>query len=885
MPSDPRTFAVDCVLRDGGSIHVRAIRPDDKQRLVDHFGRLSARSVYYRFFSAKKMLSDDELRMFTDLDFKSRVALVATLGEADDERIIGVGRYARLDVPPGEPVRAEVAFAVADEHHGRGIASLLLEQLAEIARPDGIEEFEADVLGENNRMLSVFARSGYRVRRTLDSGFFHLTFPTAETEESLGAQERRERAAAAASVSVFLQPRSVAVIGASAEAGSPGATLLRNLHGCGFRGPIYAIHPDRAEIAGFSTHARLDAVGEPIDLAIIAECDIDAAVADCAGAGVRGVVVLPFVGGAPTAAAADAAARRLTQRVRASGMRMVGPHCMGVLNTDPQVSLNATVASFWPPAGNVAMLSQSDPLGLALADRLAEHGIGLAHFVSVGDKADVSSNDLLAYCATDARTGVIALYLENFGNPRKFARLAPEIARAKPIVAVKAGRSIATPGGDDAAVDALFEQAGVIRTDSVAELFGVTSLLSAQPVPAGNRVAVVTNARSLGMLFADTATANGLVLAALGDGASSALREQPPAAGPARNPLDLSASATPEQFERALTALGADAGVDAVVAIAISSAVADGERLAAAIARGSGAVPSEKPVLVVSTLRGTARQTLAEGPRGRLPRFDAAEDAARALAAAARYARWRARPAGTAIELDPFRERALRAVVDRILAGAAEARWVSPRDAAMLLRVAGIDVVAGEESAPDDALAAAERLGYPLVAKAVAPGLVHRRDRGGIQLDLHSAAAVTAAVASLRTAVPELTSVLLQRQVGDAIEATVGVVSDPTFGPLVTCGLGGVYTELLHDVSYRLPPVTDVDGGDMIAGLRLAPLLDGYRGAPRGDRAALIDLICRVSSLVDIVPELRDMALDPVLVLPPGSGAVVIDATIRLAPL
>jgi acetyl coenzyme A synthetase (ADP forming)-like protein len=894
MPSDPRTFAVDRVLRDGGSIHVRAIRPDDKQRLLDHFSRLSARSVYFRFFRVKKRLTEDELHQFTELDFRRNVALVATLRRDGDEQIIGVGRYARLDVPPGQPSRAEVAFAVADEHHGRGIGTVLLEHLAEIARPQGIEEFEADVLGENNSMLSVFGQSGYRVQRTIDAGVFHVTFPTAETDASLGAQHRRERAAAAASVAVFLQPRSVAVVGASARAGSIGAALIRNVHRCGFRGPVYPVHPSASEIEGLRAFPSLTAIGQPVDLAVIAvpAAQVEDVVAECAGVGVRGVVVIS-AGFAEISAAGRAAQQRLTALVRSSGMRMVGPNCMGVLNTDPAVSLNATFAPHWPAPGNIAMLSQSGALGLALLERFAQRGIGLANFVSVGNKADVSSNDLLAYWANDPRTAVIALYLESFGNPHKFGRVAPEVARRKPIVAVKAGRSAAGSraasshsaalASRDVAVDALFEQAGVIRTDTLAELFDVAGLLSAQPVPSGGRVGVVTNAGGLGILFADAAEANGLALPELGEAARAALRELLPAAAGLANPIDLLAAASPEQYERAVALVGGDPAVDAVAVIYITPLEVRSEDIAAAIARGAGAVPGEKPVLVVFMARGATPGALATGPRGRLPVFEVPEDAARALAATVRYAGWRARPTGTVLELDSFAEHAIRAVVDRVLAGADAPLWASPQDAATILRAAGVDVAAGEEVAVDDAVGAAERLGYPLVAKAVAPGLVHRSDRGGVQLDLDSGEAVAAAVAALRASVPELTAVLLQRQVEKGIEALVGVTCDPIFGPLVVCGLGGVLVELLRDVSYRLPPVTDVDAAEMLDRLRLAPLLAGYRGSPAGDRAALADLVRRVSALIEIVPELRELDLNPVMVLPPGRGAVVVDAKMQLA--
>jgi len=892
MRTNPRTFAADRVLRDGGSIHVRAIRPDDKARLLDHFNRLGARSVYFRFFRVKKRLNDDELRQFTELDFDRNVGLVATLQREGGEEIVGVGRYARLDSPPGEPRRAEVAFAVADAHQGRGVATVLLEHLAAVARAAGIEEFEADVLGENNSMMSVFAQSGFAVRRSIADGIFHVRFPTEETEQSVAAELRRDRAAAAASVRVFLQPRSVAVVGASSRPGSIGAALIGNVRRCGFTGAIYPVHPHAATIEELQAFPTVSAIGAKVDLAIIAvpAAGVEAVVADCARAGVRGVVVIS----SGFAEVSDGAARQrqLTELVRASGMRMVGPNCMGVLNTDPAVSFNGTFAPHWPAAGNVAMLSQSGALGLAILERFERLGLGLANFVSVGNKADVSSNDLLAYWADDPRSAVILLYLESFGNPRKFARVAPEVARRKPIVAVKAGRSAAgrraaashsaALANLDVAVDALFEQAGVIRTETLEELFDVAGLLATQPVPPGSAVGVVTNAGGLGILLADACEANGLMLPALSAATRDALRAVlSPAAGLA-NPVDVTAPAAAADYERAIELIGADAAIDAVVAVYITPLVTRPEEVAAAIARSAGTVPAHKPVLTVFMHGAGAPAALHGGPRGRLPVYEFPENAARALAAAARYARWRRRPRGTPIELADFAAAAIRAVVDRLLAAASGPLWVPPQDVATMLCAAGIDGAMAQTVAPGDAVATAERMGYPLVAKAVAPGLVHKSDRGGVILGLRSSDDVAAAVARLRERIPELESVQLQRQVEGGIEALVGVTTDPVFGPLIVCGMGGVLVELLRDAAYSLPPVTDVDAAEMIGSLRLAALLDGYRGAPAGDRGALADVIRRVSALVEIVPELLELDLNPVKVLPPGSGAVVLDARIRI---
>ena len=898
MLRDPRTYATDEILRDGGSIHVRAIRPDDKGRLLDHFGRLSRQSVYYRFFRVKKQLTDDELRCFTELDFEREVALVATLRDAGDERIIGVARFGA----PQEAARhcAEVAFAVADDHQGRGIGTLLLEHLAPIARVNGITVFEADVLGENNRMMHVFAKSGFVVTRAIDAGVFHVTFPTAETPAFVDASRTRERAAAAESIRNILCPRAVAVVGASRRPRSIGATLLANLRAGGFRGAIYPVNPRASEIQGLPAFPRVSAIGAPVDLALVAvpAAAVEDVIADCARAGVRGVVVLSS-GFGEVSAAGKQTERRLAHLVRESGMRLVGPNCMGVINTDPAIALNATFATAYPAAGNIGMLSQSGALGIAVLQHMHALRLGLSSFVSVGNKADVSSNDVLAYWAEDPRTRVIVLYLESFGNPRKFAWAAPAVARTKPIIAVKSGRSAAgrraasshsaALASLDVAVDALFEQAGVIRTTTLEELFGVAALLSAQPIPPGPRVGVVTNAGGPAILLADACEAHGLQLPELAVATRATLGTfLPPQAG-LGNPVDMIASAGAEAYARAIAAVGADAEIDAVVAIYVPVLQDAPDEIAAAIARGADSVPETKPVLSVFLSAAATAPVLESATHGRIPTYAFPENAAIALAAAERYGRWRRRPPGTTLELDAFARGAIRSVIDRALAGATAPCWLAAEDLATVLRAAGIEFGAFELATPTEAPATADRLGYPLVAKAIAPELLHKSDIGGVVLGLDSAAAVTTAVATLEQRLAAhghaLETVLLQREICGGIEALVGVTTDPTFGPLVVCGLGGVLVEVLRDVAFRLPPVSDRDAEEMVAKLRAGVLLDGYRGAPPGDRAALLDVIRRVSALVAVVPELRELDLNPVKILPPGSGAIVVDGRMRVGPL
>lgn len=901
MPlQDPRDYRATALLRDGGSVDIRAIRPDDKARVLALFDRLSSRAVYYRFFQTKQRLTDAELRYFTELDFRRHVALVVTLREDGTEHIIGLGRYIGI-TQDGLPLpRAEVAFEVADQHQGRGIGTLLLEHLAALARAHGIETFEAQVLGENNRMLEVFEHSGFTIQRALAGGVFSVSFPTGETAQVRAASIERARLAAAQSVHAWLQPRAVAVVGASQRPGTVGSALLSNLQQGGFRGPIYPVHPHAATVHGLPAFPTVSAIGAPVDLALIAvpAAAVEAVITDCARAGVHGVVVISS-GFAEVSLSGRETEQRLRTMVRASGMRLVGPNCMGVLNTDPQVLLNATFTTpALPPAGNIGMLSQSGALGLAMLDYVQSLQVGISTFVSVGNRADISSNDLLAYWADDPRTDVIVLYLESFGNPRHFARLAPTVARRKPIIAVKSGRS--TAGGraaashsaslatNDTAVEALFEQAGVIRANTLQELFDVAVLLATQPLAPGPRVGVVTNAGGPGILLADMGETHGLTLPELSPETRATLRTfLPPQAGFA-NPVDMIASATPEQYTRTIEAVGADANVDALVVIYIPPLVTDPQAIAQAIAQGAGKVPAQKPVLSVFMTAQGAPSALHTGPRGPLPTYIFPESAALALAATQRYGRWRARPSGTPQQLSPFAHSAVRAVIERVLADATDSVWLSPDDLATVLQAAGIPMVQAIQTTPDAAVATAERLGYPLVAKIISPDVLHKSDVGGVILGLDTPDAVAAAVNTLveraRQLGARLDGILLQRQVASGLEALVGVTTDPLFGPLLVCGLGGTLVEVLHDVAFRLTPVSDTDAAEMLTTLRANVLFDGYRGAPAGDREALLHVILRVSALVESVPELQELDLNPVKILAPGAGVIALDGRLRLAP-
>ena len=901
-----RRYAEPVILRDGASLTMRALRPSDKALLAEFFARLSPRSVRYRAFGQRGPLTAKEVAYLTDLDFAAHVALAAIVLAPDGiERIVGVGRYLRIDASgalAATATRAEAAFTVEDAYQGRGIGTLLLEHLAEVAKSSGVEQIEADVLADNARMMEVFAESGFVVKRTLEAGVFHVTFPTDATAAFLRASLERERRAAAESVRALLEPTSVAVVGASRHERSIGRAILDNLVKCGFRGLTYVVNAHATEVDGLPCFPTVSAINAPVDLVIIAvpAASVLEVVTDCARARVRGIVVIS-AGFAETSAEGAKVEARLAEIARGAGMRMIGPNCMGILNTDPAFSMNATFAPSWPSSGGVSMLSQSGALGLAMLDRAVALHMGIADFVSIGNKADVSANDLLSYWADDPKTRVIALYLESFGNPRKFARLVPDVTRKKPIVAVKSGRSAAGTRAAashsaalaslDVGVDALFAQAGVIRTNTLEELFDVVSLHSSQPMPAGRKVGIVTNAGGPGILLVDACEAHGLTIPELSPATQASLRGFLPVTASVKNPVDMIASATPDQFARAIEAVGADASIDSLVVIYIPPLVTEPEEVAIAVARAAGNVPKEKPVATVFMgSRGTPLM-LARGPRGSIPSYSFPENVALALSAAVRCAEWRQRPKGNFVVLDRSVVRAVRRVVERALAGATGSLWASTTDIEEILSLVGISVASSAHVAADVELAvqAATRLGYPVVLKAVAPGLLHKSDAGGVALGLRDDAAVRAAVDAMGSRLhaagytPE--GFLLQKQVDDGVEALVGVTLDPSLGPVLIAGLGGVQVELLRDVSFRITPVSDVDAADMIASLRAAKLLDGFRGSPLADRDALLAAIQRVSALVEAFPELVELELNPLKVLPRGQGVVAVDARMRIAPL
>jgi acetate---CoA ligase (ADP-forming) len=867
-PLDAPALSLDVILKDGTTLRLRRPLAADVPRLVRFFEGLSERSLYLRFHGFPT-IGPRLAEPFVDPDWESTGALI---GEIAGE-IVALASYARLR----DPTSAEVAFSVAEAYQGRGIGTRMLEQLAAIAAANGIERFMAEVLPENRAMLSVFEHVGFEVLRETAGGETEVTFPIAPTETYREQIALRDHLAVAASLRPFFTPDAVAVIGASARRGSIGGELFRNVLEADFAGVVFPVNVRGESVAGVRGYKTIEEIPDPIDLAVI--CVPGERVLEAAeGAFRKGVRALCVISAGFAEIGPEGVERqqRLLALVRSHGARMIGPNCLGVAVAEPR--LNATFAAKAPPWGSIGFSSQSGALGLALIEAAAARGIGLSAFVSIGNKADVSSNDLIEHFEEDERTKLIALYVESFGNPRKFARIARRVSRTKPILAIKSGRTqagikaaashTAALTSSDAAVDSLFHQAGVVRAETLEELVDVAALLSTQQLPLGRSVALLTNAGGLGILAADACEAAGLELPSLDEATTDALRERVPSEASVANPVDMLGSATAKSYEEALPLVLADRHVDAVIVLFVPPVTATAGEVAEAVVRASR--DSEKPVLAVIIDANGIPPSLRSGD---VAAFTYPESAARALGRAVERREWLRRPAGVVPTLAGIDAERGRSIVDESLRRAPD-RWLEPEEARALLAAYGIPVVEQRVlDSPDDTARAAEELGFPVVAKTAEAG-VHKTETGGVRLDLKTTEEVREAAEAI--GVP----VLLQPMLTSSAELLAGVVQDPLFGALVALGPGGVFAELIGDAGIRIAPLTDVDASELVLGGKTGILVRGYRGKPPADADAIVDLVLRLSQLGEDLPEIAELDLNPVLARP--DGCVAVDARVRV---
>lgn len=873
----------DAVLTDGRTVRVRPFDPGDSGRMSAFQAALSDDTSFVRHFSPGTPVPPQADR--DRCDHCDRLLLGAELGG----QLVGLARYERVSTADS----AVVAFVVGDEHQGRGIGTILLEHLAMAARENGITRFVAELSAANTQMLGVFRAAGFVEHTRIEGGIGHVELLIEPTDRARAATEAREHRAEAASIARLLNPASVAVIGASRNPDTVGHQALRNLLSGGFAGPVYPVNPRADQVASVRAYPTVLDVPDVVDLAVIAvpAPNVGEAVHDCASKGVASVVVLSAGFSEVGEVAAQAELRDL---VRRNGMRLVGPNCLGIVNT--ATGLNATFSPYASAPGRIAMQSQSGALGIALLERSARIGLGVSSFVSVGNKADVSGNDLLQYWEDDVGTDVVLLYLESFGNPRKFARIARRVSRRKPIVAVKSGRSAAgvraasshtaAMASPDIAVDALFRQAGVIRVDTLDDLFDTALVLDSLPLPRGARVAIVGNSGGPGILATDACEGAGLEVPELSAATQAALRRVVDPIASVSNPVDLVASATPDVYEQALRIVLADEAVDSALVICTPTFAAPPPLIADVIRRSAADV--DKPLLgcflawpdLQPLLRADATQARAVN----VPAFASPEPAARALARAARYAEWRRRPPGSLPDLPGFDVDRIRSVADPLLGASSQGGWLSGADVDALLTAAGVRTIATTAVADAHAAsAAAARLGFPVALKAVGPDLVHKSDVGGVRLNLGSAHEVAEAYDSMAAHLGERMTGGMIQEMASGLETIVGMVHHELFGPLLMFGMGGTATELLGDRSFRILPVTDVDAAELVRSLRTSPLLFGYRGSPALDVDGVEDVLQRIARLASHMPELAELDINPLIVSP--NDVVAVDARARLAPI
>jgi acetate---CoA ligase (ADP-forming) len=871
------TDVADVILRDGRTLRLRPPRKDDAAALLEFFGGLSEQSLYRRFHGFPH-LGDALVEPLLEPDWNERGALLGTLADGDREQVVAVANYVRLR----DPVLAEAAFAVADAHQRRGIGTRLLEQLAERAAYVGIESFVAEVLPGNKQMLGVFEAVGFELTRELQGGELEVRFPIAATERYETRVAERDHLAVRASLQPFFEPRSVAVIGASRRRGSIGGELFRNILQGDFAGAAYPVNRDGEPVAGVRAYRSITEISEPVDVAVISlpgAAVLDAA-EEALKARTRALVVIS-AGFAETGSEGVERQEQLLALVRSYGARLIGPNCLGIAVAGP--SLNATFAARGAPAGNIGFSSQSGALGVALLEAAQSRGLGLSAFVSIGNKADVSTNDLLEWWEDDEATAVVLMYVESFGNPRRFGHLARRVARRKPILALKSGTSAsgrraasshtAALAGSEAAVDAVFRQAGVIRAGSLEELVDVASLLSTQPEPRGRSVAVLTNAGGLGILCADACEAAGLDLATLGDETALAVAGLLPPEASVANPVDMLGGATAATYAAVVPRVLVDPRVDALIVLFAPTVAATAEEVALEVEAEARKAGTDKPVLaVIMAAEGIPEPLRALGRH--VASFAYPESAARALGRAAQRAEWLRAPQGELVEPERIDREAARVVVERSLTESDDA-WLAPDEARRLLQAYGIPVVPERVAdRPDAAAAAAAELGFPVVVKTAAPG-AHKTETGGVALNLEDEASVREAAERIGG------PVLVQPMILGGAELLAGVVQDPVFGPLVAFGPGGVFAELIGEASFRIAPLTDTDALELVTSGKAGRLVAGFRGAPPADADALADVVLRLARLGDDLPAVAELDLNPLLARP--DDCVAVDARVRVS--
>ena len=879
LPAAP----VDVLMADGRIARIRVVTAADRVALEGLHEGVSDESMRSRFFAVNRATARKYADHLTEPDQDPQP--IALLAEYDGEVV------AVASAEQGDLQSAEVAFLVADEAHGLGLATLLLEHLAAAARSLGIRRFTAEVLSANVAMGRVFRDAGFDVQSIVADGVTSLAMETAATDRAVAAADARERVAEARSLRPLLAPQSVAIVGVRRDGTGIGQAVLEDVRSNGFAGDLYVVHPktpwpDGGE--GWTCVPDFAAIGHPVDLVIVAvPAEQVVAVGRAAAEAGTGALVVVSSGLGEMGEEGKRQQHELVDVARAHSMRVVGPNCLGMMVNTDDVQLNATFSRHLPRSGGLAVASQSGGVGIALLDAAKTSGLGLSYFVSLGNKADVSGNDLLAAWQDDDQVHAAALYLESFGNPRKFARVARRFSEHKPLLAVVGGRSdggrraglshTASAAAPAVGVEALFRHSGVIACRSVDELADTALLIDTQPMPPGPRVAIVSNAGGLGVLAADRASLRGLVVPEFSAELQAAVASCVSGTAAVTNPVDLGAGVAPAGFGQAVADVLTSGEVDAVLVVIAGTGISDTRAACSAAVEARRTTP-DLPVLLVTVGEVELSPNASE-----LTSFRTVESAMDALANVATYATWRAAPTGDPRPVVPGVAARARTVISRPTrpGGSLHDGWLAVEDARDLLACFGVEGPTGVVTSAADAEFAASRIGFPVVLKIAEPNVLHKTDRGLIRAGLTSAEAVAEVVQAFAAELgrPEF-RVLVQPQVSGGVEVAVGVVSDASFGPLVMVAAGGVATDVWKDRVFLVPPITDVDAARAVRSLRIWPLLAGFRGSPPVDVASLEQVILAVGQLADELPEVAETDLNPVIVTP--RGAQIVDVRIRV---
>lgn len=867
------------ILRDGTTANIHIAHPEDIPELRHFFHSLSFESRLQRFFSPSPPRDEFIASMADPSDPKQQLTLVVERMVDGQPRIVAAASYTAID-----DHTAEVAFAVDDAFQGKGLGSLLLERLAVIGVREGITRFWAVTHSDNRPMIETFRQSGFQIKTRWDGSDIEIDLSVAPSANSTARSEMRDRVSTIASLRPIFEAQSVAVIGASRDPSAVGYLVVDSLIRGHYQGVIYPVNPHAAAIHSIRTYPSVADLPEAPDLALIAvpRDSVMRAIMECAARGVRAVVVVAqgFADAGPDGKRLQ---DELVSVVREAGMRLVGPNSLGLIATQPDISLHASFSPVEATRGHVALACQSGSVGVGMLSLAIQRGLGIDHFISLGNKADVSSNDLIQYWEEDSEVNTILLYLESFGNPQRFARLARRVSHAKPIVAVKSGRTFGTT---DRAVEALFHQTGVLRANTLEEMFDLAAALTTQPLPAGRRVGILTNATGAGLLASDACKTARLSVPLLSERAQAHLMGILPPTTGVENPLDLPVPAPPDVYRRAASALLASDEVDAVVVVYVGVGQTDDVAVQAALAAALADTREQgihKPILLG---RMAGDDPTAPGPEG-IPVYTSPETPAQVLAKIAAYSEWRRRPPAVVLDFDDDRPNEARLVCETALVTRGPG-WLTLDETHAVLTAMGIPHgPGGVARSGAEAVALAANVGYPVAMRWVAAPPPETAQGEGMRINVPTPTAVRRTYREMRLHFANRDhgdkSVLIMPMARQGIETRVGVVQDPAFGPMVTFSLAGRYAETIHDVCLRVAPLTDQDAADMVRAIRGYPILDEGLDGHGVDLVALEYVLLRVSRLVEAVPEIAELDLAPVDALPPGQGVWVADARIRVA--